>query len=53
MQVVSWIGRSRAATMLVVALLAVGAIVVEGSPAGGYAAALQGPFAHAFSSADR
>lgn len=28
-------------------------IVVEGSPTGGYAAALQGPFAHAFSSADR
>jgi len=28
-------------------------IVVEGSPAGGYAAALQGPLAHAFSNADR
>jgi CheY-like chemotaxis protein len=28
-------------------------IVVEGSRPGGYAAALQGPFAHAFSSADR
>jgi hypothetical protein len=26
-------------------------IVVEGSPASGYAAALQGPFAHAFSTA--
>lgn len=28
-------------------------IVVEGSRGGGYAAALQGPFAHAFSPADR